>query len=254
MLAMGLINGKKGVHPFEVQQPVIRQPDEVLVRVKEVGVDGTDINMVRHNLLDIAEESHSQIMGHEMVGLVEETGSSVKTLKRNDIVALTVRRGCGICQPCLHNQSDMCMTGLYTERGLHKLDGYLTRLVVDKEQYMAKVPDGLERLAVLAEPLSIAEKGIEQIRLIQSRLPWSCSHPQHNFQSKQWGSCKVALVVGAGSLGLLAASLLRLSGVLTYVADILPQDSLKAQLVAGYASHIHRRPQENAGGSGAVLL
>ncbi|MFC1865458.1 alcohol dehydrogenase catalytic domain-containing protein [Chloroflexota bacterium] len=232
MLAIGLIKGQTGVHQFEVQQPVIKQPDEVLVRVKEVGVDGTDINMVRYNLQDIAGGSHGLVMGHEMVGLVEETGSSVKTLKCNDIVALTVRRGCGICQPCLHNQSDMCMTGLYTERGLHRRDGYLTRLVVDKEQYMAKVPNGLERLAVLTEPLSIAEKGIEQIRFIQSRLPWSCSHPAHSFKSKQWGSCKTALVVGAGSLGLLAAALLRLSGILTYVADILPQDSLKAQLVA----------------------
>lgn len=231
MLAMGMIKGKAGVHPFEIEKPKIKQNDEVLVRVKEVGVDGTDFNMVRYGLQDISEGSDRIVMGHEMTGIVEEVGSGIKSLVPGDIVVMTVRRGCGICQPCLHNQSDMCMTGLYTERGLHKRDGFLTEFVVDKEQYTAKVPDGLERLAIFTEPLSISEKAIEQIRAIQSRLPWACPHPEHKFDSQQWGSCKTALVVGAGPLGLLAAALLRLRGVLTYVADIVPEDSLKVHLI-----------------------
>ena len=38
-------------------------------------------------------------------------------------------------------------------------------------------------MAALTEPLSIAEKGIEQIRIIQSRMPWACEHPDHSFLS-----------------------------------------------------------------------
>jgi len=248
MLAMGMIKGKAGVHPFEIKKPDIKQNDEVLVRVKEVGVDGTDFNVVRYGLQDISEGSDRIVLGHEMAGIVEEVGSEVKSLVPGDIVVMTVRRGCGICQPCLHNQSDMCMTGLYTERGLHKRDGFLTEFVVDKEQYTAKVPDGLERLAIFTEPLSISEKAIEQIRTIQSRLPWACSHPEHRFDSNQWGSCKTALVVGAGPLGLLAAALLRLRGVLTYVTDIVPEDSLKIHLVrdmgANYIDARQKTPRE----------
>jgi threonine dehydrogenase-like Zn-dependent dehydrogenase len=248
MLALGMIRGKTGVHVFQANKPEISGSDEVLVRVKEVGVDGTDFNMVRHELQDISKDSDRIILGHEMAGVVEEIGSGVRSLVPGDIVVMTVRRGCGICQPCLNNQSDMCMTGLYTERGLHKRDGFLTEFVVDKEQYTVKIPDGLERLAIFTEPLSISEKAIEQIRIIQSRIPWSCSHPEHTFDSKQWGSCKTALVVGAGTLGLLATALLRLEGVFTYVADIVPEDSLKVHLIrdmgASYIDARQKTPKE----------
>ncbi|MEE9583078.1 MAG: alcohol dehydrogenase catalytic domain-containing protein [Dehalococcoidales bacterium] len=248
MIAVGMLRGKPGVHALEVPRLEIKQPDEVLLRVKEVGVDGTDLNMLRHNLQDIAPGRNEIVIGHEMVGVVEAVGSGVKSLAGGDVVVMTVRRGCGICPPCLHNQSDMCMTGLYTERGIHKRDGFLTEFVVDREQYVVKVPAGLARLAIFAEPLSIVEKGIEQIRIIQSRLPWACPHPGHTFLSENWGDCKVALVVGAGPLGLLATALLRLSQVSTCVADLVPEDSLKAHLVrhmgANYIDSSEKTPKE----------
>lgn len=231
MLAVGVVRGKEGVHEFELPKPEIGQPDEVLVRVKQVGLDGTDFGIARYNLQDIAEGRDEMAMGHEMVGVVEAVGSVVESLAPGDAVTMTVRRGCGICHPCLHNQSDMCMTGLYKERGIHKLDGYLTEYAVDQEQYIVKVPPETRELAVFTEPVSIAEKGIEQIRIIQSRLPWTCPHPDHTFASDDWGVCLNALVVGAGPLGLLATALLRLYEVNTFVADILPEDSRKAHLV-----------------------
>ncbi len=231
MFSLVMLRGKPGVHAFDLPKPEISQPDEVLIRVIEVGVDGTDFNMVRYNLQDIAEGRDQIVMGHEMVGVVEEVGSKVKSVTPGDTVVTTVRRGCGICQPCLHNQSDMCMTGLYTERGIHKRDGFFTEFVVDQEEYLVKVAPDVTGLAVFTEPLSIAEKGLEQIRVIQSRLPWGCEHPEHAFLSENWGGCKTALVVGAGPLGLLATALLRLAGVKTFTADIVPEDSLKAHLV-----------------------
>lgn len=248
MLAIGMIRDSFGAHAFNLPKPDISQPDEVLVRVKEVGADGTDFNMIKHNLQDMADGSDRIVMGHEMVGVVEEAGSAVKSVIPGDTVVMTVRRGCGICQPCRHNQSDMCMTGLYTERGIHKRDGFLTEFVVDREQYVIKVPDDVAKLAVFAEPLSIAEKGIEQIRLIQSRLPWGCEHPGHGFGSPDWGKCRTALVLGAGPLGIMATALLRLAGVYTYVADIVPEDSLKVHLVkhmgGSYVDARHKKPKE----------
>jgi threonine dehydrogenase-like Zn-dependent dehydrogenase len=47
MLAIGMLRGKAGVHTFELPKPEITQPSEVLVCVKEAGVDGTDFNLVR---------------------------------------------------------------------------------------------------------------------------------------------------------------------------------------------------------------
>ena len=231
MRAVGIVRGKDGAHSFELPKPEIKNPDDVLVRIKQVGLDGTDYAIIRNKKYDIAEDRNEMAMGHEMVGVVEATGTGVKGIAPGEPVTMTVRRGCGICESCLHNQSDMCMTGLYTERGIHKLDGYLTQFVVDREQYVVKVPPKITHLAVFTEPVSIAEKAMEQVKIIQSRLPWTCPHPQHTFDSEDWGSCKNALVLGAGPLGLLATALLRLDGVQTWTADIVPPDSAKAQYV-----------------------
>lgn len=237
MLAVGMVRGKRGLYDFELPMPEIREDDEVLVRVKEVGLDGTDFNMLRYGEPDIAEGRNEIALGHEMVGVVEEAGKAVKTLAPGDLVTMTNRRGCGLCSPCLHNQSDMCLTGLFTERGIHKQDGFLTRFVVDQEQYIAKVPPELKRLAVLTEPLSIAEKGIEQARIIQSRLHWTCPHLEHTYLSEDWGGCKSALVVGQGPLGLLASALLGLTGVRLYAADIMPPNHIKAELSRQMGAH-----------------
>ena len=231
MKALAMLRDKPGVHIIDRPKPEIKQPDEVLVKVKQAGVDGTDFNMFRFNLQDPADGRDGIVMGHEMVGIVEEVGADVKELAPGDAVVTTVRRGCGICLPCLNNQSDMCLTGLYTERGIHKADGYFTEYIVDLEQYMVKVPaEYTKDMAVLTEPLSIVEKGIEQIKIIQSRMPWSCDHPEHDFSSPDWGGCKTAMVIGAGPLGILATSLLGLAEVRTTLVDIVPETSPKAKL------------------------
>jgi glucose 1-dehydrogenase len=263
MFAVGMVRGEEGVHSFELPKPGIEQPDEILVRVNQVGLDGTDFGMVRRAVQDIAEGRESMAMGHEMVGAVEAVGSGVESLSPGDLVTMTVRRGCGMCHPCLHNQSDMCMTGLYKERGIHKLDGYLTEYIVDQEQYAVRVPPEAADLAVFAEPVSIAEKAIEQIRIIQARLPWTCPHPDHGFTSDSWGTCLNALVVGAGPLGLLATALLRLHDVNTWTTDIVPEDHVKAMMVrrlgATYADARDKSPQDlvqmcSLGGSLNIII
>jgi hypothetical protein len=119
-----------------------------------------------------------------MFGQVVETGSAVKQVKAGDYAVFTVRRGCGKCRPCAMNRSDMCQTGLYTERGISGMDGYQTEYVVDHEQYVVRVPPELEAVGVLAEPFSVAEKAItEAMQLQLIRLPDSSA-------SRNWVSGK----------------------------------------------------------------
>lgn len=230
MKAVGMLKEKEGIHLFKVPKPKIIKDDEVLIKVLEAGIDGTDFNMVKHNLQDIAQGRDKIILGHEMVGVVEDAGKAVKSLKAGNYVVPTVRRGCGICQPCLHNESDMCLTGLYIECGIHKRDGFLTEYIVEKERCVLKVEESLKDLAVLAEPLSVVEKAVEQIKHARSHVSWACGHPGHGFNSEAWGRCKTGLIVGAGPLGIMAAALLRLAGVETYISDVLPADSARAKL------------------------
>lgn len=251
MFAVGLVRDKKGIQSLDIPKPAIMKPNEVLIKIKKVGLDGTDYSIVSEDLKDFAKGSDYLVLGHEMVGIIEEVGEGVKSLIKGDVVTSTVRRGCGHCHPCLHNQSDMCMTGLFTERGIHKLHGFLTEYTVDEEDYIVKLPKLLEEYGALLEPLSIVEKAIEQIKIIQGRLPWACEHPEHSFKDAHWGRCKNGIVIGAGPLGLMATALLRAAGVTTSTIDIVPKEHIKARLVnqlgATYIDGSGNKPEEIIG-------
>ncbi|MBI4287287.1 MAG: alcohol dehydrogenase catalytic domain-containing protein [Chloroflexi bacterium] len=229
MFAVGLARKQEGLVDFELKKPEIKGPKDVLVRVLQAGIDGTDRDMIQRGQKDIGEGEDFIVLGHEAVGRVEEVGRGVRNVKPGDIVVPTVRRGCGQCASCLDKGSDMCSTGLYKERGIHKLHGYFTEYFVDEEQYLVVVPPGLEEVAVLAEPMSIAEKAMGQVRHIQARLPWGCFHPEHSFDRPGWGACKKALVIGAGPIGFFGAALLRLADMVTYFIEIVPETALKVR-------------------------
>ncbi len=237
MHAVGMVNDKQGAYFFDVPKPQITEDGQVRVKTLLAGVDATDRSMIKYDKKDLETGSDRIIIGHEALGIVEEIGKGVTNLKKGDLVVPTVRRGCGECVPCLHNQSDMCFTGRYRERGLHKIDGFFAPYFVEAEENLVKVGPGIKEIAVLVEPFSIVEKAIEQIRHIQGRLPWACDHPEHTYEKDSWGHCKKAVVIGAGPIGFAATALLRLAGVDTYVIEIVPEDSIKVQLIKELGAH-----------------
>ncbi len=114
------------------------------------------------------------------------SGSQVSNVKAGDLVVMTVRRPCPhpACVACREGRQDFCYTGDYTERGIKQSHGYMTEFVVEEERYLNPVPRELRDVAVLVEPLTIAEKSLEQLWTVQRRLPVgpasiarSCSAP-----------------------------------------------------------------------------
>src|SRR5262249_36268325 len=106
---------------------------------------------------------------------IEEVGSAVSRLKPGDLFVPTVRRPCHHpgCLACRLEHQDFCYTGDFTERGIKEAHGYMTEFVVDRERYMQLVPPDLKEIAVLVEPLTIAEKAMAQVFwLMQHRPPW----------------------------------------------------------------------------------
>lgn len=231
MNGVGMLRAKPGVHQFELPAPRIRTPTQVLVRVKECGICGTDYGMVKQDNKDIADGKERIVLGHEMLGVVEAVGEKVSTVRPGDHVTMTVRRGCGKCQPCRSGQSDYCLTGKFSERGIHKLDGFLSNYVVDEEEYVLHLPEDVAKYGMLIEPLSIAEKAIEQARIVQSRVGRTCPHPAHGWKKPHWGGCKTALVIGAGTLGCLTSALLRMNGVETFVVSRSDEQAYKVRLL-----------------------
>lgn len=194
------------------------QPGEgdVLVRVLEAGVCGTDVEIHQGLYGRAPAGSPFLILGHENLGAVE-TAPPDSGLTPGALVVSTVRRPCPeMCRPCVSDQNDMCLTGNFTERGIGGLHGFMSERYVEAPRYLVPIPGQLRPFAVLLEPLTIVEKGIEQAFKIQERLAWDA---------------RTAVVLGAGPVGMLAAAALRLRGLDVSVAALEPEGSFKDHLL-----------------------
>src|SRR5579872_679523 len=230
MKAISVVPGTKTVRLVDRPEPSISAPDEIKVRVLRVGICGTDREEAAGGRAQAPPFHKDLVLGHEMFGQVVETGRDVKQVKSGDYAVFTVRRGCGKCRPCAMNRSDMCETGLYSERGIAGMDGYQTEYVVDHEQYVVRVPPELEAVGVLAEPFSVAEKAIaEAVQLQTIRLPHS--------SPRDWLSGKRCLIAGLGPIGLLAALALRLRGAEVYGLDVVDATTARPQWLQGIGGH-----------------
>jgi glucose 1-dehydrogenase len=205
----------------DVPEPAIEAADQVLIRILEVGLCGTDKEIARFDYGTAPEGCRHLVLGHEGLGEVIQAGPGVQRLKPGDLVVPTVRRPCGdpSCPACAIGRQDFCYTGKFSERGIHKLHGFIAEKIVEQEAFLHLVPPDLRDVAVLTEPLTIAEKALRQIFNVQDRLPWGCAVEQGSTQdpARPIIACRKALVLGAGPVGLLGAMTLALAGFDTSV-------------------------------------
>lgn len=219
MRAITVVPGKvDSVQAAEVPEPRADGANgrQVQVKVLEVGLDATDREINEGAYGAAPPGADYLILGHESLGVVERVGDDVSELSPGDYVVPLVRHPGSSLYDVIGRQ-DMTTDETYDEHGISRMHGFLTERYVDRSEYLVKVPQRLRNVAVLLEPLSIAEKGIEQAYEIQRRL-------------KIWRPRRAA-VLGAGSLGLLTTMALRLRGlhVTTFARQARPY--LKSDLV-----------------------
>jgi threonine dehydrogenase-like Zn-dependent dehydrogenase len=202
MKAIAVVPGRpNSAHLAELPRPSLADVPNgrgVLVKVLRVGVDGTDkeINAAEYGMAPPG--ANVLIIGHESFGRVEAVGPNVTELSPGDYVVATVRRPGGSIYDQIGTY-DMTTDDTYFERGINLRHGYLTEYYVDEPEYIVKLPGALREVGVLLEPLTVVEKGITQAYEIQRRL-------------RVWRPRRAA-VMGAGTIGLLAALVLRLRGL-----------------------------------------
>src|SRR5688500_6867964 len=236
MKAIAVIPGvKNSAHVVEMPKPSIGEIADgrgVLVKVLRVGVDGTDKEINNADYGAAPDGFDFLVIGHEGFGVVEDVGPSVNELKPGDYVVATVRRpGTSIYD--LIGTNDMTTDDTYFERGINLRHGYLSEYYVDDAEFIVKVPRGLKDVGVLLEPMTVVQKGITQAFEIQRRL-------------KVWKPRRAA-VLGAGTIGLLAALVLRLRGieVVTFGKTAKPYlnsdlvEELGAQYVSTSGTTVH---------------
>jgi threonine dehydrogenase-like Zn-dependent dehydrogenase len=217
MKAVAVHPASQQVGLVEQAVPVLESRSGVKVRILEVGVCGTDKEICRFEYGYPPAGEDYLVLGHESLGEVVEIGPDVTSVQPGDLVVNMVRRPChhAGCVPCGAQRQDFCTTGEYKERGINQLHGFMTGFVVEEEQYVCKVPRGLRDIAVLTEPLTIAEKALLQLESVQERLPWACPVTPGVAPASQY--CHNAVVLGAGPVGLLGAMALRVRGFRTFV-------------------------------------
>jgi len=233
MKAVAVFPQTKEVRVIEHQVPRITEPDQVKLRILDIGLCGTDKEICAFAYGTPPAGSDYLVIGHESLGEVIEVGPAASRVKVGDLVVTTVRRPCPHpeCRPCRAGYPDFCITGDYTERGIKGEHGFMTEEVVDHERYMHVVPQELRDVAVLTEPLTIAEKARDQIRQIARRLRWLIPDIPEDTPQDTRRLPLTAVVLGAGPVGLLGAMTLIVAGCETYVYALAPAPNPNSNIV-----------------------
>jgi len=215
----------RSMHMRDVPDPPLGR-GEVAVKTIRAGLCATDVEIDHGIYGDAPDGSDFLVLGHENFGVVEEVGKGVKDWKPGDFVVARVRRPCGACAHCGCGENDMCGSGRYTERGIMGRHGFMSEFYVESPRYLHRIPKTVRDVAVLLEPMSVVEKGVDHAFLLQRRM--------HGWKPR------VGLALGAGPIGLLAAAVMRARGLRTVVTGREAPTDLRAdiarQLGAEYLS------------------
>jgi threonine dehydrogenase-like Zn-dependent dehydrogenase len=256
MRGVGVLPERREVRIVEHPVPGISTDHDVKIRSLEVGLCGTD-KEICHFVYGSPPDGYEYLLiGHESLGEVVEVGSEVRGVKPGDLIVPSVRRPCGQphCVPCREGLQDFCSTGDFTERGIKMRHGFMTEFYVEDERYLNPVPHQLRDIAVLVEPLTVAQKAIAQVWQVQKRLPWVHSNAPADAQ----GTGLRAVVLGAGPVGILGAMTLVRHGFETFVYSRSKKPNPKAELVESfgvkYISAEEQTPEQLADQIGNVDL
>lgn len=175
----------------EYKDPVVDANHNVLVRIKAVGVCGSDIQGF---LGRTGRRIPPMIMGHEMSGEVVsvlEGSDNPNGLQKGDRVVILPFVNCGVCGPCQRGKTNFCTNPIEYYGILHD-DGGMCDYISIRASHLVKVPQETEFiLAALAEPLAVAYSGAKKV---------------------QGDPDTPVLLFGAGTIGLLALGSLKALG------------------------------------------
>ena len=150
-----VLTGLNRIEICEKPVPELEQPDDVLIRMRSVGVCGSDIHYYRTGHIGSQVVQFPFTLGHEGAGVIEKTGRGVTDLKPGDRVAIDPAMPCFNCDQCRAGRPHTC-------RNLKFLgcpgqaEGCLSEYIVMPASSCYVVPDNVSTdQAALSEPLSI---------------------------------------------------------------------------------------------------
>jgi 2-desacetyl-2-hydroxyethyl bacteriochlorophyllide A dehydrogenase len=220
------------VVPQEVSLPEIGD-EEALIEVEACGFCGSDINIIAGTR---PRARAPLTLGHELSGRIVEMKALDSALKIGDRITMYPLISCGHCHACMHGNPHVC-------RDLRlfgfDVDGGMAQFVKLPVSSLIKLPDEISaRIGALIEPLAVAVHGVARANL---------------------EGVELAVVLGAGPIGLLTAMVAQSRGVpRVVISDVLPA---RQQFAEGLGLHAVRAGEslrelvmELSSGNGADLL
>jgi len=179
--------GKGFVEVRDVQKPVIKRDEDVLIKVKAAGICGTDLHIIDDEFTYWPPVT----LGHEFAGVVVETGKNVKNVKTGDrVVAEPHAEACMVCELCRRGYWQICPEKRSPGWGQN---GAFTDYLTMPAKLLHKIPDNLSfEVGALIEPLAVAVNYVcERVKVMAQ---------------------ETVIVVGAGPIGILCAFAARENG------------------------------------------
>lgn len=228
--------GKMGFEERDIPQP---KDDEVLVKLEYVGICGSDLHYYESGAIGDYVVKPPFVLGHEPGGTVVEVGKNVTHLKVGDRVALEPGKTCGHCEFCKIGRYNLCPDVVFF--ATPPVDGVFQEYVAHEAGLCFKLPDNVSTMeGALIEPLAV---GFHAAR-------------QGGAQAGQ-----VAVVTGAGCIGLVSMMALKAMGVSkVYSVDVMDKRLDKALelgadgVINGSREDAVKKVMELTGGMGCDLV
>lgn len=203
----------------EVPEPV-PQAGEVLVRVRAVGICGTDLPIFDGR----REVPPGLIPGHEFAGEIVQLGPEVCGWKVGDRVAVGLVKGCGWCPYCRTGNEPMCDNIL--ELGIH-IHGAYTEYVAVPQSCLHRLPDHLSfEEGASVDPIASAYRGVRKVGV--------------NVED-------TVVIFGPGPIGLYALQTVRARGARCTIVVGRPEDRGRLEIARELgADHTVCVPEEDA--------
>lgn len=191
---------------IDMEKPHIDDKNNILVKMRAAGICGSDVGIYHGTN---AAATYPRVIGHEMVGVVEEIGPGVRKLKVGDRIIVNQVVSCGDCYPCRHNRGNVC--DHLEVRGVHRDGGYREYMTVPEEDCYI-LPDNLSDAdAVMIEPTTIAIQSLSRAEIEDD---------------------DTIFIIGCGALGSSILRIARLTNAKIIVGDIV-DDKLNDALNKG---------------------
>jgi len=209
----------------EKPKPVVIEPTDAVVKILKTTICGTDLHIMKG---DVPTVTDGRIIGHEGVGIIEDTGRAVSNFKKGDHVLISCITSCGKCEYCRRSMYSHCTTGGWILGNL--IDGTQAEFVripyADNSLY--PIPAGADEEALV---------------MLSDILPTGFECGVLNGQIKPGDT---VAIVGAGPIGL--ATLLTAQFYSPSEIIMIDQDENRLNIAKTFgATHTINSAKENAG-------